>query len=86
LAEELIKLLPSLNNTSSLNQFQFFQKVTEISMVYRKLYLINSFKISVESELDEYVEGVIFLLECLDLAMVTDREGIKARLLMPPAE
>jgi hypothetical protein len=36
--------------------------------------------------LDRYFQALTLLLECLDLATVADREGIRNRLLLPPTE
>jgi energy-coupling factor transporter ATP-binding protein EcfA2 len=86
LAEKLLKLFDSLSESSHLQQSQFYLDITEILKTHRKLYLNDSLQIPNVSALDEYIDEIIFLLQCLDLAIVSDREGIRARLLMPPVE
>lgn len=59
------------------------QIISKIAIKYRGLEFNWNFSQVQIKILEDYLIATVLVVECLDLAVVSDREGIKAQLLMP---
>jgi len=62
----------------------FRASIQDIMLQHRSLRTDWNFTYEQSKQLESYLWGTQFLLECLNLAYVSDRERIEARLLLPP--
>jgi predicted NACHT family NTPase len=61
-------------------------KLQALLIRYRNIGHEWNFTDEQEQRLDQYEQGTLFLVECLNLAAVSDRKAIENRLLLPPEE
>lgn len=80
----LEKLTVPTRNSSPSEWQVFHTGIRDIMVEHRNLRTDWNFTYEQNRLLNRYLKGTQFLLECLDLAYVSDRERIEARLLLPP--
>ena len=71
-------------NASGATWQGFAKQLREILIKHRDIGHEWNLSEADEEFLESYLTANLRLVECLELAAVTDREGIKSRLLLPP--